>query len=225
MPLLGRSAQLVVNGLGNAAPGAEWVNVANVIVQGFGAFSYDNGATPSFAVQNAGAYHFTQDIAIPGSDFTEVDAGHRVVDYTAAAAITSLASTATMYLKALDGGGATLFTWSQAVGVAGKPYTPLTVNKALIPALTRTLRIGCQGNNGGGNSGWFDNMQLWMDDAVMEATKVMGYAVLGALPDIMASPKTMGYAVAGPGATQQQATKVIAYAVLEEIGFLPPQVY
>jgi hypothetical protein len=224
-PPIGRSDQLVVNGLGNSAPAAPWVNVTNVMQQAFGSFTYDNGVTPSFSAQNTGAFHFTQDIPIPSEQYANVDAGTRVIDYTAAAARIFGTATTTMYLKALDGSSTVLRTWQVTVSAVGKPYTPLTINREQIPVGTRTLRVGCQGVNGTAGDSWFDNMQLYMDDAVLESSKVVGYAVLGILPNVMATPKVMAYAVSGPGGADLLATKVIAYAVLEEFGFIAPEIY
>lgn len=208
-----RSAQLIVNNSAQTIPVvAPWVFLANAMIQGGGSFAYDAGG--SFAVQNLGAYHFVQDVAVPPADYAAVDAGQRALDYDAFGAMISLASTLTMYLEARDVGGTVLQRWQQSVLVAGKPYTQFTVRMQKIPPNTRTVRVGFQGNNGFGNSGWFDALTLYFDDFALALTKGASYVASGPPSGVLLNQKALGYLVEGMGFRDEIMTsKMVLYAV------------
>lgn len=207
-----RSAQLIVNPSGIPPYVAPWVALTNAITQGAGAFAYDGNG--SFAVQNAGAYHFVQDVAVPPADYTAVDAGLRAIDYDAYGALVSLASTLKMYLEARDVSNAVLIRYELDVIVAGKPYTQFTVRMVQMPPGTRTVRVGFQGNNGFGNSGWFDNLSLYFDDYGVSLTKGLAYVASGLPAGRLNLTKGMMYAIRGAGFTGKlNAIKNVLYGV------------
>lgn len=102
-----------------------------------------------------------------------------------------------------------------------------------------------RGESSGQASGYMGRFLAWDDDhsdadrnsveaylaglypptGVIATPKVLGYAVTGTIPAVIGTPKVLGYGILGPGNPHLSAAKVIAYAVIEEMGFLPPQVY
>lgn len=212
---MARSAQLIINGDAGSPPGAEWVVASNVLTRGFGAFSYDNGVTPSFAAQNAGAYDFYQDVAIPGGNIAAVDAGLFAVDYDAVAARISGGTSVTMTLKALNGVGAVLTTWSLALSTTGKPYTQFTVRMQTMPVGTRTIRAGWSGSGAIAGDAWFEALGLYFEDVEIAVAKFNGYAIASVPASNLAATKFLGYGVEGAGnAGTLSSTKFIAYGVL-----------
>lgn len=205
---MGRTLLTIVNPDAESVPAAPWVNATNVLSRGGGSFAY--AGAWSFVAQNNGAYEFYQDVAIPSADYAQVDAGTRTVEYEAyGAMVAGFPSTLTLYLKALNGGGATIQTWSQGVLSYGKPYTPLTVRLDLLPALTRTLRVGWSGVNSGAGGGWVDGLFLALDDKALTSSKANSYVVLGAGgPGRLWSVKAISYLILAPNVPETQRIKV-----------------
>lgn len=213
---MARTAQLLTN------PDAEsgttgWTTVSNVLNNGSGGFQYAGGS--SFNANNAGAYDFYQDVAIPGGSIAAVDAGTYAVDYDAFGARVNGGTSVTITLKALNGVGATLMTWSATVSTTGKPYTVLTVRMVTLPVGTRTVRAGWSGNAAIGGDGWFEAAGLYLEDVELAATKFHGYAIASDPLSQLIATKFNEYAIAGaanPGTLI--ATKFIAYGVITSDG-------
>lgn len=210
MPL-GRSAQLVVNPGAEAAVAAPWANFANVVIQ---STAVHHEGTHCFATQNVGAFDHYQDIALASpAEQAAIDAGDRVVNYTAYGMTYQFAaSTLTLWLHALDAGGAILQTWSRAM--PEKADFGVFIVGALLPVGTRALRVRWTGNCTSGGDVWVDDLQLYTDDRAIAATKVGLYAVTGSPPTDLQLTKGNEYVVFGPGVPGTlTATKAVLYAV------------
>jgi hypothetical protein len=212
---MARSAQMLTNPSGDSAPVAPWTAATNTMTQASGSFTHDNGATSAIAAQSSGAYDFYQDVAIPGGSIAAVDAGLYAVDYDAYGAKINGGTSMTMTLKALNGVGAVLTTWSQTVSSAGKPYTQFTVRMITLPVGTRTVRAGWSGTAAVNGDAWFDDAGLYFNDVELAATKFNGYAVAAPPASNLVATKFLEYAVEGAG-IGLTASKFIAYGVLGE---------
>jgi hypothetical protein len=214
---MARTAQLLTNPDAETGTTAGWTAASNTINSGSGGFVFAGSRT--FNAAGPGAYDFYQDVAIPGGSIAAVDAGTYCVDYDGFAARTNGSTTVTITLKALNGVGAVLQTWSATVSTTGKPYTVLTVRMVTLPVGTRTVRAGWSGNAAIGGDGWFESAGLYFEDVELATTKFQGYAVAGDPPSYLVATKFNEYAISGaanPGTLI--ATKFIAYGVLTSDG-------
>lgn len=204
----------IVNPGAEIAVAAPWVNVSNVLSR---RSDVKRSGSWGFATTNVGAYDCYQDIAVPAPDQAAVDAGTVAVDFIGYAQLWSgAASTMTMYVKALNGGGTTLQTWNTSVvnrAAGGTNYQQVVVFAAL-PTLTRTIRVGWSGSCLATFDVWVDDLTLALSNVALQATKAVTYSAVGIPPGIEAATKAVSYAVAGPQQTLT-CTKAVTYGVLQ----------
>ena len=200
---------------------APWISAVGSLASIAG--SQHSGAN-CFANGNNGAWDYYQDVAIPGTEYAGIDAGLKTFDYTVWMKRSAIWNpTHATSIIAMDAVNAPLQTWS--FNCVQSNYERCFLFGAL-PVGTRNLRFRFQGTTiGGASVAFFDDLTAGVSDRGIFTPKVMGYAVTG-LPDgLLEASKVLGYATSGPGGSDLVATKVIAYAVIEEIGFIAPEIY
>lgn len=161
---MSRAQLTVLNPGAESAIGAEWVAVSNVLDRR-STYVLGKEGTYVFQVLNVGAFDFYQDIAIPSGEFTDIDASVRGVHFQFLASryhLRQLTSSLTISLKALNGIGGVLQTWTRVIEhLEDLRYGAMWET---VPTGTRTLRIGWSGNCAEAGDCWVDDLVLSLDE-------------------------------------------------------------